>query len=206
MSIRKCFFIGLTAALLVVVAVTTASANRLSNNVTRRRLVWTPVTGSSTSGTVIRCNVTMEEVFHSATIAKVRGALIGLVTGATFNACVGTNITVLAATLPWHVRYRGFTGTLPRLTGFQDAVIGLSVRLQPTGSIACLARSTVENPWVRTTIVEAGGRVTGVQLDPTATIPLEGFFCGFGGEMTFSGTGTAARSGTTVQDVTIRLI
>lgn len=201
----KLLLMGLTAAMLLSIGVGSASANRLSTNATAQRIVWTPLTFASTGGSVIRCNVTLEQRFHSATIAKVRGSLIGFITAANVAACSGGAVTVLTATLPWHVRYNSFTGTLPSLTGVNFDLIGTAFRIQPTGSIACLARSTVENP-ARGTAVISGGRVTGLRADPTATIPLEGFFCAFGGEGTFSGTGTVSRSGTTVQDITVRLI
>lgn len=197
---------GAAATLLLAAAVTSASANNLSFNATRWRQVHTPLTFATAGGMVYRCNVTLEKSLHSSSIRKVVGALIGSVTGATFNTCAGANVTVLRETLPWHLRYSGFSGTLPNITGIRTETIGLSFRIQPTGSIACLARSTTEWPWKEILSVAAGGAVRAVRVDETMSIPLDEMFCAFGGEMTFSGTGTLSRAGTTIQDITVRLI
>lgn len=191
------------ATLIFAVGVGNASANNLSTNATRWRVVWSPLTMSFTSGSTVRCNVTMDRSFHSSTMRKIVGALIGGVTGATFSSCLSN--TVLTATLPWHIRYRGFTGTLPNITGVRQEIVGMGIRFVVGGSVPCLLTSTVENPWVETVYV-SGTRVIGIGADPTAVLPLEGFFCPWGGEATFSGTGTVSRAGTTVHDVTIRLI
>src|SRR4051794_14406183 len=56
------------------------------------------------------CGVTMEGTFHSRTIAKAVGSLIGYVTHVIrVLACRTGSAGFLA--LPWHVQYRSFSGT-----------------------------------------------------------------------------------------------
>jgi len=113
---------GLAATLLMAFAVNSASANHLSVSSQNFRLVWTALTffgeGTGSTENTIICPVTLEGSFHSSTLAKVIGALIGHVTRATVvgTSCTGGRATILQETLPWHVTYEGFSGTLPRIT------------------------------------------------------------------------------------------
>src|SRR6185436_11338861 len=109
------------AASALTIAVGTAAAGRLSLNPRTFRATWTGLEFTSASlfgANTLRCPVTIEGSFHSATIQKRPGALIGHVTRATmFSArCTGGTFTVLQNTLPWHVTYEGFAGALPRIT------------------------------------------------------------------------------------------
>jgi hypothetical protein len=61
------------------------------------------------------CRLTLEGSLHARTMAKVAGSLIGYITRVRTGQCtVGT--TLLTETLPWHVRYESFSGTLPNIT------------------------------------------------------------------------------------------
>jgi len=111
----KLILAGLSAALLMSLAVGSAQANRLSVSNKNWRAVWSRLvfTNSSNSG-LVTCPVTMEGSFHSATIRKVLGALVGYVTRATAGRpCIGGAATVNQSSLPWHITYEGFEGTLP---------------------------------------------------------------------------------------------
>jgi hypothetical protein len=104
-----------------------ASASARNFSVTNRniRVVWEalrPLELVSEFGTV-KCRVTMEGSFHCATIAKVVEALIGYISRATADQehCTDTSGNgilgeVRQETLPWHIRYVSFIGTLPRVT------------------------------------------------------------------------------------------
>src|ERR1700751_1578741 len=104
------------AASLFGIVVGSASANRLSINETRFRITWARLTfNEETAEARDICPVTMEGSFHSGTIRKVVGALIGHITRAGAGVCTGGGLTILRETLPWHVTYEGFFGTLPRI-------------------------------------------------------------------------------------------
>jgi hypothetical protein len=200
----KLLFAGLTAAIVLSMAVASASANRLVVNEKSYRIVWSPLRFIA-GGNTVSCNVTLEGSFHSATIRKVERALIGHVTRASVNTCTGGSATVLNATLPWHVQYNGFTGTLPRITGVLLKLVGASFQVQPSGSLACLAATTEERPAKGIAGVEAG-TVTELTAEAAAEIPLRGGggLCAFAGGGHFEGTGTVTKLGG--GSLTIKLI
>ncbi len=140
---------ALTAILTMILGVNTASANRLSLSHLTNRAIFNPIEFRGGIG-ASRCRLTLEQSFHSATITKTVGALIGYVTGATFHRpCEAGEYTVLTETLPWHLQYGGFTGTLPQLRGLILNMIGLAFRVnESVFGISCLARSTQERPFV----------------------------------------------------------
>jgi len=113
----KLILAGLSAALLMSLAVGSAQANRLSTTNKNWRAVWSRLVFQNGTSNLVTCPVTMEGSFHSATIRKVLGALIGYVTRATAGRpCSGGAATVNQASLPWHVTYEGFETALPNIT------------------------------------------------------------------------------------------
>jgi len=200
----RTLLLALTATSILAINITTATATHLRSSSSLAIIRWAPLRFIAGSNT-ISCNVTLEGSFHSATIAKVNEALIGRISRATFNTCTGAGATVLAETLPWHIRYAGFTGTLPDITGINLRLISVSFRLQPSGSVACLGRSTQENPTrVIAQLNSSTHVVTSLVAEPNAGIPLNGFLCEFAGELHFEGAG-AVESGAR-GSVTITLI
>jgi hypothetical protein len=199
---------ALVAVLALACAVTSASAGRLSISNRNFRVVWNPLTFEQTAGIItIRCPVTLEGSFYSATLRKVISGLIGHITRANTNAggCSGGTVTFHSETLPWPVQYRGFTGTLPNITGVRLAIVNLTYEIED-GTGLCTTRSTEAQPFVGIANIGAGGTVTGLRADETATIPLSGeFLCAWAGEGTFAGTGTVTLLGTTTS-ISIRLI
>src|SRR6478672_705066 len=105
---------GMVAALALGVAANAASANKLSVSNRSFRAVWLAIEAGPIDG-IVTCRLTVEGSFHSATMSKVVGALVGHVTRATAGAgdCTGGTATVNREALPWHVRYRGFEEALP---------------------------------------------------------------------------------------------
>lgn len=208
---RTKFSTGLMAMFILAIAVQTASANRISANEGRVRVAWSSlrlIAGEAT----IECPVTLEGSFHSATIRKVAGALVGHVSRASIRGangagnCTGGNSSIYQESLPWHIQYLGFTGTLPRMSGVRLWLVGGRIRIDPVGLLpACNADATRENPSVGEILVEPNGLVTGLRSLSEFAIPLESGFCPFGGEARLEGTGTVTRLGS-AGNITIRLI
>jgi hypothetical protein len=176
---------ALAAALLLASAISTASARNLSVSNQNFRITWTSLEFRYL--VTIRCPVTLEGSFHYRTIIKRERALIGLITRAIVNqgACVngtgsafnGTeryNGIVPPTTLPWHVTYESFRGTLPRIESIRLLLTGARFGIEtPAGSGGCAvqvgedgtAGRPVDNISADAT-VEAGGNV--LRLTPTA--------------------------------------
>lgn len=123
---------ALAASLLLAAAVGSASARNLSTSNQNIRATWSSLEFNAAEFVIIRCPVTLEGSFHTRTIAKVRGALIGAVTradlnqsrctngsGAPFNGSERYNGTTSPQTLPWHMTYEGFRGILPNITSLE---------------------------------------------------------------------------------------
>jgi len=91
--------------------------------------------------------------------------------------------------LPWHVRYLYYTGTLPNITGVGLASVGLEFAI--TEPVNCRTHTTEAQPFVAIANAESSGVITGMGPDEEELIPLEGeFLCLFAGEGTFEGTGS----------------
>jgi hypothetical protein len=81
-------------------------------------------------------------------LAKNELSLIGYITRASVSTCqIGGPATVLTATLPWHVRYRGFTGLLPNITELRTTVTGAGMQImEPSLGLVCLTLTTAGEP------------------------------------------------------------
>ena len=202
---------ALAATLTMLFAVTSASANRLSVDDTAFRVTWASLEFTSSVGVTTRCPVTLVGDFHSSTIVKTRGLLIGFVDSATVNnaACVGGRATVLAATLPWHVTYEGFTGTLPNITSVSILLVNASFQVQQTIlgiAVTCLARTTVAENATGTISLSAG---VATELRARGTIDTNDIGAGttcdnLAVDGTFAGTARVTDGGG--NSVTVRLI
>lgn len=116
MRLSTKLFAGAVAAAALFAALTgSATAGKFSISNRNIRAVFSPlqITGFTTQ--TISCIISMEGSFHSGTISKVANALIGYLTRASVPGCEGGLIRVLQASLPWHIRYTGFYGTLPNV-------------------------------------------------------------------------------------------
>ena len=190
----KLLLAGLSAALVLATAVGTASANRLSVSELEFRINWAALTFSADDlAQRITCGVTLLGRFHSRTITKTAGLLIGNVTSATIGVCTGdTGATVLQATLPWHVTYRNFAGRLPAITGVGLNLINASFQVRTEDGSNCLARTTTTEPGVGIANV-ASGQVSTLTAEPNSQIDItdlpETFLCDLGGDSSFNGTG-----------------
>jgi hypothetical protein len=207
---------ALTAAIVLATAVGTASANRLSTSNRNFRATWSPLTFQSNEegGITIACNVTLEGSFHYASILKVARSLIGYVTKANVaHPCTGSGeawadngienagLGVIANSLPWHVTYEGFEGTLPNIGG-----VRLLLHPRFTLRTALTGLCKYEGNAQGVVKLGAGGVTQRIAPDPTVGIGKisGGFFCpgtGFFG----AATGTVTLLGTNTP-ITITLI
>src|SRR5262249_7264834 len=160
-------------------AVGDASARRIEFSSQSFRIVWSFFHFGNTGETVrIECPVTLEGSFHSRTISKVSGQLIGYITRAQigpFEACrekAGIEgISFLQTSLPWHIRYNSFTGTLPTIQGTVVQLIGTGILVTSLNQ-HCLYKSTAARPAFGTLVRQAGGAIGDVIPDPSSPIPL----------------------------------
>jgi hypothetical protein len=176
-----------TAALAISLAilgalVSSAFARNFSVSSASIRATYRSVEFGGGFGTT-HCDLSLEGSLHSRTIAKVLRSLIGYITRAIIQKpCLVGDFTVLAETLPWHMRYAGFTGTLPNISSFATNIVGLSlIAIEPSFGFGCLFRTTAESPAIGTYNREAGGALTTALI--SGTIPTS---CGL--NISVSGT------------------
>lgn len=199
----KLWLACLGATVVLGVQVGGASARNLSISSQTLRATWTSVSFTAPAASVnVRCQMTLEGSFHSRTIAKVAGALVGYITRAGFTACSGTDWRVLTETLPWHTTYQGFSGTLPGITSIRTTLVrpGFQIIASYFGiPVTCTYRtSNVNLQYTR----EAGGALTTVSLEGRNLIPDE-FGCENGG---LSGTSTSLTVLNSTTRLTVTLI
>jgi hypothetical protein len=200
-----------------------ASANRISLSNRNIRAVWRELTFEAKETEIIpagpiRCAVTMEGSFHAEQIIKVVGNLIGHITRAIVGHPCGAaegqeyyfhngTEAVLGeppTSLPWHIRYAGFTGTLPVMTSVIVEITGMRMTVN-YGLNRCLeiyGSATETRKWVFR--VEAAGGVTSlepitnprhliVQQGTSILCPELGRLSGVSGPVTLLGTTTQIR-------------
>lgn len=191
MQIIKLSLAAMSATVALFALVGVASANDLSVSSQTMRVTWTRAEFIGGFGTVA-CAFTVEGSMHTRTTTKTAGALVGFVTRASVGPCPTGSATVLTVTLPWHVQYAGFTGTLPTIGSVIENIIGASWQIrEPTFGITCLVRSTALSPNTATFTL-ASGSVTRVTLG--GSIPCGSF------------TGSAGGASSTNSALTITLI
>jgi len=180
----KLLLTALTAAFVMAAAVGTASAGRFSSSEQRFKVTWSSLELSGFA-TNVRCAVTLEGSYHYRTFAKTPEALVGYVTGVTvrhpctggeawaFNGTENLEGTTLSNSLPWHIRYESFGGTLPNITEINQRLIGSRFLVKATFlgvTVRCTYTTTSAQPatgparrevGTRTlTELEAGGEIS----------------------------------------------
>jgi hypothetical protein len=220
----KLLLTALTSAFVLAAAVGTSSARNLSISDQGFRAVWTSLSFTPLGG-IIRavCNATLSGSFHYRTLAKTR-SLVGYVTEAAITRpCRPDEAWILngterlpegattANTLPWHVVYDSFRGTLPVISGVRVAIIGFQIRVTSrAGSMNCLYSSTATSPMFGiVNLNSTTGAAANLQVDEITSVPLreriEGVFpCPVNGR--FAGTTTAFTPASGEGTITIRLI
>jgi hypothetical protein len=196
MNIRRALLAIAGAAILLGAMASAGSAGRLETSETRLRGVFRSIE-FNTPGATTRCALTLDGSFHERTTIKDLGSLVGYLTRAILGSCTSGTGTVLTETLPWHIRYSDFEGTLPEIRSVIAHIVSASWRVRESGGIACLARSSVTKPAVITfhrdpvthVISEAGisGRIsTGAEC-----LGVEGTFSSDSGSITVSNSSTS---------------
>jgi hypothetical protein len=136
--LAKIFLTALTAAAIFASLAASASARNFSLTNRNIRVVWTetnPFEWVIEALTAFKCRVTLEGSFHCATISKITEALVGYISRATTDqeTCIdpsgnGVRVVPRQETLPWHIRYISFSGTLPRIRP-RLRLLGVGMRL-----------------------------------------------------------------------------
>ena len=185
------FAIGLIATLTLTLAVGSASASRLSMSERDFQITWVALTfAEPASAMEVECLVALKGTFHSSTIRKVAGSLIGQITEAQVGAhevCTNGDLfmlngveelngRVVGNTLPWHVQYSGFIGALPNIN-MRVAIIGASILVESEFG-NCLYRSTQAQPWYGIFEKNASNRIIAFRNSEANAIPLAvGILC-----------------------------
>jgi hypothetical protein len=183
---------GAVLAVMLCACAASASATRFAfRNELRTnswRATWSEITFTGGFGTG-RCALTLEGSFHTLTITKTRSSLVGFVNAASVSGCTFSG-TVLRETLPWHLQYESFSGTLPNISSVQLKIIGFDFRItEPNFGISCLFRSTEALPLIETLTREASGVIRSATLSGTLASGAEcGLRVSFGGTTTSFGT------------------
>ena len=173
MARAKLISVSAAVAVVLALAVGAASANRLSVSNSQFRFLMRSFELTS-SQFEITCGVTLEGSFHSRTFAKVQGALVGFFSRASVDTpgCTGGRMSVLAESLPWHVRYRSFSGTLPAISAVALDVVGFTLLFENTIAQVCLYRATEASPMRGRFVLGEGGTIQRWEFLPEALIPL----------------------------------
>jgi hypothetical protein len=213
----KLTVIAVAAASFLAAAVGTASARNLSISNRNIRVVWNPLVLQDQPFRIreIRCRVTIEGSFHSNTITKAPRALIGYITRAIVqHPCTGGEAWVhngvetipdgtRPQSLPWHVTFENFSGTLPNITRIELLLRSLAFTIEVPGlctgqfgepALNILGRANLNSTHV----------VTSLNPNPASTIPGRGGCAGVtGGFQENPGTVTLLGAATAI---TITLI
>jgi len=157
---------GIGTTLLMALAVGPASARNLSVSNQNLRATFNNLEFTVEGVSTTTCRVTLEGSLHTRTIVKSAGTLVGYVTRIITGQC-SNGVTILTETLPWHVRYIGFSGRLPDITL-------ISVRSRAAFRVlSCLMSEDVEARISRDPVT---GHVTLIQI-PLQNVTLTGLFC-----------------------------
>jgi hypothetical protein len=178
------YFWGIAAGVLLAFFAGPASASRFAFDESRFVVIWSSLRFYENVGLGVTCPATMSGTFHSRTISKVSGQLVGYIDRINVReaACIGGIGKAPEETLPWHLRYDSFAGTLPRITRLRIQIIGLNILNHIFEGPSCLFESTAAAPVFADFIVsELTGNLT--SLDTSGEIPLKrrlntmGFSC-----------------------------
>jgi hypothetical protein len=221
----KITLLVLTAALALAAAVGNATARRIEVSEQRILVLFRALSFASGGTTQVVCDVNIEGSFHSRTLSKVSGQLVGYITEASVHRPCPTNTAFILNgverlpdgstapnSLPWHIRYKSFEGILPNIESIDLQLVNAAFLVRILNLINCLYRSTAASPMVGLAIRENGtaghpvGQVIGLLAKPEFTIPIspgQSESCPAAGEL--KGTGQVG-SQTTWSLIFVRLV
>lgn len=190
----KLFLAAFAAAMLFSLAPGVGSARNFSISERNFAAIWdaglggskTNLTWRDSSGNSVACPLTLSGRFLEQRIVKTVGAKIGEITGGALGRCVTGTATLLTETMPWEIRYGGFTGSLPSISGININIIGFAFGVAVSG-IACLTPSEVERPFGAIINRITPGVAENIRVDETRTIGVGGL-CGILSPESFQGT------------------
>lgn len=172
---------GLAATLLLGLAANPTYAGRLSLTARTFKIAWPrlELTDETSTARAI-CPVTLQGSFHSTTLRKTVGAVLGYATRHETGRCsVGEAELERGISGVWSIQYVGFTGTLPRISGFTVKIVEVHYSFRAFNNEVCgYFEIGAEQP-KGTFQIEASARITGFVLDTTVFLPRTGlnFFC-----------------------------
>jgi hypothetical protein len=170
MRFSKLLLAVVGATVLLGALVASASARNLELTQTASAL-WTRMVFAGGFGTM-PCEIKLSGSLHARTIAKSVGSLIGYITEGTVLRCERGGMIINQASLPWHLRYRSFLGTLPSITGLTESVTGAEWTYREPFGITCIVRR--ETSSLILTYGVSAGRFTEASLSgesPCSGIP-----------------------------------
>jgi len=195
MKFSKLLLAVVGATVLLGALVASASARNFETSSQTTTGLWRRMDFAGGFGTV-ECEVKLSGSFHSRTSTKTANSLLGYITEGTVLRCARGGATINQASFPWHRRYRGFTGTLPSITGTQETVIGAEWRIrEPLFGATCTVSAATSSTIGTYTV--SGGTVT------NAAVSGESSCSGIAGRLSGSETNTENGAGARI---TIRLI
>jgi len=197
MKLTKLLLAVVGATVLLGALVSSASAGKLSSSSQTVTALWRSMRFAGGFETV-ECEVRISGSLHTRTITKTVGSLIGYITEGTILRCSRGSATINRASLPWHVRYRSFGGTLPNVTATSGTVVGIEFTArEPIFGVTCTVRR--ETGSTIGTYLISGGIVTSAASSGSSP-------CGsFTGSLSGTETNVSTDTGNTTR-ITVTLI
>jgi len=162
MKICKLLLAVVGATVLLGALGSSASARNFNAEGLTWQTLWTRMNFAGGFGTV-ECEVKLSGSLHTRTATKTVNSLIGYITEGTVLRCSRGSATINQASFPWHRRYRGFTGTLPNITGLSETITGAEWQVrEPTFGITCTVRR--ENSSMIRTYTLSSGTITRAEV------------------------------------------
>ena len=195
MKLGKLLLAVVGSTMLLGILVASASARNLEVSSQTTTALWRRMDYAGGFGT-FECEVKLSGSFHSRTSTKTVDSLLGYITEGTVLRCARGGATINQVSFPWHRRYRGFTGTLPGITGAQETVAGFEWRIREPffGNICTVSGATSS---ISIAYAVSGGTLI------SAEISGENSCSGINGRL--SGTETNVTNGAGAR-ITVRLI
>jgi len=190
---------GIAATLLLGLAANPTFAGRLSLTARTIKIVWPRLEFNDETGTArATCPVTLQGSFHSSTMRKTVGAVLGYVNGHETGRCsFGEAEFERGISGVWSIQYVGFTGTLPSLSGFTVKIVGVKYWFTAFNNEICTYYEAGSEQVKGTFQIEERARITGFALDTMVFLPKTGlqFFCPARSRQRGTGTVTTVTGG-----------